>query len=137
VRDLKEGANDVDLVREIVRDACWNIRYHEDRLAREHKKLATIDALLLRTGVTFTRREAQVEVERLYDEDGEEERIDNADAFAKYLVVSAVGGIEHHESALRGAHTRLACVKALILRGNYTEISVDKIAEQARRDHDK
>lgn len=124
-----DAVDDVSLMREIVRDACWRIAYHESELALAHKKLALMHGLLQRCGLDISERQAKDD----YEDRNEDDDCATPQELASFLLGDALNTVAHHERELRGAHVKLAAAKALMLRTDI-ELPIDEIAE---REHER
>jgi hypothetical protein len=125
-----KGTTDIEFVTRIVTQALWHILYHEDALAKANRDFAFVKALLARGEYHEIRLS---EIER--DESGDdEESPENALDYVRNIVADCIHSMQWHEAQLRDAHEELAHVKALLIRGKYTEIDLEKIrAEQAEK----
>lgn len=123
--------NEADLMRKIVRDALWDIRYHEDGLRISRKVAAYAKVLIARGEYPFTLAEASEEYEE------QEENPDDLIEWVKSIVGSAVHGVDYHEEELTKAHTVLGVVKTMLLRGDYSDINVDEIAKEVAAKFDE
>jgi hypothetical protein len=124
MRPLPKGSTEVDLVREIVRHAYWDVRYYEQCLDEAHQKVAITRAVVAQCN-TF-----KIDIDEITpDDEMEDEDVKNAEELLTNLVAEALGSVERREASLRQAHTWMAAVKALLARINFAEIDVDKIRD--------
>lgn len=116
--------DDVELMREMVRNALWSIEYHEEALTSAHKRLAIGKSLMERVGLTVSSEEAL----KRFHEDEDERDFKSSTDFLAYIYGDLLNSIEWHELELRSAHDLLAAVKAMMIRGKYTEFTIDEVA---------
>ena len=117
------------MMRRVVASAVWNALYHEGELSKAHRIVAYAKSLLARTGFDFTLEEALAD----YNEYEEDDPTSPAD-WVKKVVGDAAHGVEYHERELARAHAEIAMSKAMLLRGNYAELSFTEIAENTEKE---
>ena len=81
IRD-KNMSDEVDLMRELVRSAIWDVAYQEKELRRAHKVVACAKVLLGRCGYDFTLEEA---IETYRDDEMQQDNPDNPTEWAKAI----------------------------------------------------
>jgi multidrug resistance efflux pump len=106
--------DDVAVMREILRQAFWDLAYHEAQLPKAHRNMANRRALLERAGMVIELRQAQ----ETFDAVEEEGDIKDANQYAAWLLADAAQTIAYHEKELTRAHIKLANAKALMRRAN-------------------
>ena len=129
-----EELDDVAVARKLLRDVLWDINYHEEGLTNAHKKYAAAQAMIRRGGYGFTAEEA---LNKFNDNENEDDVFDTVDEYACYLIGDMMRYVEYHEKNLRGAHIKLAAVKKLLLRCNYTEFTVAEVLAEVQKDQDR
>jgi hypothetical protein len=124
----KPSPDELHFMRRLTRDAAWDIIACEERLQAAHKMVACAKALLLRGDYKFT-------LESVADEYGDDDNEpENAEEWVKHKVAYTFNNVKYWEEKLVTAHAVVAVIKAMLLRGNYTEINFDEIAaEMAKR----
>jgi hypothetical protein len=123
--------NEVELVREMLRATLFNLLYHEEELHKTHKVIACAKALLARGGYTFSLEEAAEQ----YDE--RDDNPESAEEWVKSVVAETMRSVQFHEEHLLRAHSQLAAIKTMLLRGNYVEIDLEKITKEVEERHRK
>jgi hypothetical protein len=116
--------NDADLMRELVRSAIWDVKYHEQALGKAHKVVAGAKALLARSGFNFTLQEA---IEAYEEDEMQEDDPDDTTSWAKCMIGGAADRPAHHEEELQKAHKMIAVTRILLARCNYPDINLDEI----------
>lgn len=119
----KPPADEVEMMRAIVRHALWDVVADENRLIAAHKVVACAKALLARGHYDFTIEQACEE----YDEQPDDP--DTPIEWVKGIVGSAASHVSYCENQLMTSNAVLACVKAALVRGNY-EFKVDELAKE-------
>jgi hypothetical protein len=128
-----KGTTDIEFVTRIVTQVFWHILYHENALAKANRDFAFIKALLAR-GEYHEIRLSEIERDESGESGADEEPPENALDYVRNIVADCIHSMQWHEAQLRDAHEEFAHVKALLIRGKYTEIDLEKIrAEQAEK----
>ena len=122
-------SDECELMRKIVRDAFWKVAYHEWELSRAHKFLAVAHALVGRTEMQVTEKEAH----EAYNDHEEEEDCETPTTLLAYTLGCAMHRIDYHEAELREGHNNLAQAKALALRAGIEMPLAEIEAEQRKR----
>ena len=121
----------VSFVREIVRQAMWDIAYHEHALPKAQQELEYAKTMMKRGGFNEDATPADL------TEDGDHFKFKNVTQFALSFFEGTSDSVEHHEEGLRDGYRALAFAKMMLLRGSYTEIDLKEIekevAEEVRK----
>jgi hypothetical protein len=121
-----EMENDpISFVRGIVGNAIWDILYHEEQLAKAHKRLRLATELVKRGSF-------DLEAERADVDDEDEEIFENVTQFALSILDECKRSVEYHESGLAKAHTGLAMATIMLERGNYAEIDIEQVRQEQK-----
>jgi hypothetical protein len=115
--------DEVHLMRTMIRKAFWDVLYNEEALKKAHKRLACAKALVARVSYPFSLDEAA----DAYDD--REDDPETPEEWVKSVVGSAVWSVKHHEDDLTAAHSTLAVVKAMLMRGKFVEIDLAEVAK--------
>jgi hypothetical protein len=122
--------DDIDLARETIRHAFWEVRYHEIALEKAHHKVGLVKALLTRAQLPFDPAKALA----FYKDDEDGEDLSTSEDLAIHLLGDALQNIEYHEEALANGHHQVSGAKALILRaGLQGEISFAEAEAHAKK----
>ena len=120
--------DDVAFIRDILRSALWDVRYHEGRLPKAYSDLAFAKEMMKRGD--FDENKGVVG----YENDDDEASFDNIEQFAYSILDHNKGSVEYHEETLKRAQTKLAFAKIMLARGNYTEIDVEEVVEEVKKE---
>ena len=118
------------LARKLIEQAYWNVFYHEERLAVEHRKLGLVQSLIIRTGVPVNMERAR----NVFDDDEEGQELISSEDVALHTLGAAMNGVCYHEDELRDAYRALAKTKALLIRAGMEDVAPFDKAEEAARE---
>ena len=122
--------DDIDLAREAIRHAFWEVNYHESGLQKAHHKVGLVTALLVRARLEFDPQKARAS----FNDDEEGEELSTVEMFAMHMLGDVLHSIEYHEGELADAHREVSAAKALILRaGLEGEISFAEAEAHAKK----
>jgi hypothetical protein len=121
--------DDIAWVRKIIRKPFWDVVYHEHGLKTSWVKVCFARELVQRASMDINGERADE------NEDGDP-LMRNVTHFALHAYDDAIESHKYHETALAQAYLEVGLAKTLLLRGNYTEISLGdlqkEIDEEAR-----
>jgi len=123
----KDVVDAISFVREIVRLALWETRYHKMALARVYKNAVFAREMM-------ERGKFNKDIERAEgDEDGDA-TFTSVEQFACHVLDEAEDQIKWHERALIKSHDKVAFAMIMLARGEYSEIDVADIQKQVDKD---
>lgn len=116
----------IAFVREIVRKVCWDIKYHEEILPKAYARLSLTKELMSKGG--FEKDEG-------WEEDDEGEPIfENLNQYVTYIVRDREESVEYHEKQIQESYVAFGYIKIMLARGNYTEIDLEEIRKNPKKD---
>jgi hypothetical protein len=115
--------NEIEFVSDLMEDAFWHVLYHEEELRSHHKQLAIAKAAAAMAGI---------DVSKITADDCHEEERTNAAEFIEQVVADVMGSVRFHEQELCSAHTQVALIKAMILRGRF-DIDIEQVEAKAKK----
>lgn len=101
-----------NLLRGLLREAFWNVNYHERSIRELAQRRPGILEVFRRWDFGFTEDEAA----RFHCETEDEDVGCTPDELIKFALGSLRGPVDHHEQSLVKAHQRLAAVKITAMR---------------------
>lgn len=123
--------NDTELMRDVLRNAVWAMRYHERALQTSHEWLAIAKAVQpYFPGVDFSRVTADD-----YDDD-DNSVPSSVGEFVQELLAKWLSEVAYHEDALQKAHARFAIAKAMMRRGDW-DIDIEAVFAQVAKQLDE
>ena len=118
-----EATDEIDYVRGIVRDALWNVAYHERELPKAQIKMEYAKTMLKRGSF-------DLDAERAETNDDGDDNFKNVTQFALGFYDEQVSSVEYHEERLAYAYREVAFAKTMLMRGNYNEIKLADIQKE-------
>jgi hypothetical protein len=134
VANLKEAGDPATWLRKVAADAFWHVLYHEKELQLAHQKIATARALMIRANIDeFAFND--VSDEECDDDDPNDEELAEFSGVPRFIyaeVRTAKYNASYHERELKDAHQSIAVLKAMMLRAQITEFTLEQAQADAQ-----
>lgn len=115
---LPKADSDVEFLRALAEQALRSIDYDENSLARAHKTVAVIKAVIAKGFSHLDLSDIDADSEDA-DDFVDRDNAETPEEFIRACWANALGEVKYHEQSLRDSHVKLAIVVAIIKRGNY------------------
>jgi len=117
-------------VREIVRDAWWQFRYHEVFFKIKHARLEWTKELIERGGF-------DVNADRADEDENGDIKATNVQDLVLNALDEIADSVEYHEKGMAIYASNFAFAKSMLVRGKYTEIDIEEIKQEVEKEAKK
>jgi hypothetical protein len=121
--------NEIEMMRKLIGKAFWDIAYHEERLAVTYAELNFMREMTARLNF----KASDDEILKRYSECAADKAPNDVHEFICSIIAPTIDAPKYHEDELQKVHAELACLKIMMLRGNYTEFTIDEIATEIKQ----